>query len=80
MVTNLSQAHLDVPLEVHKRLVNVGYNPTYKWGILGLNNPLILTIDPNFRRDNPSSWLPAQIQPGFPTQLLDVSCFETCLL
>ena len=64
--------------EVHKRLVNVGYNPTYKWGILGLYNPLILTIDPNFRRDNP--WLPAQIQPGFPTQLLDVSCFETCLL
>ena len=26
-------------------------SPTYKWGILGWNNPLILTIDPNFQRD-----------------------------
>ena len=26
-------------------------SPTYKWGILGWNHPLILTIDPNFQRD-----------------------------
>ena len=27
-------------------------SPTYKWDILGWNIPLILTIDPNFQRDN----------------------------
>ena len=26
-------------------------SPTYKWGMLGWNHPLILTIDPNFQRD-----------------------------
>ena len=27
------------------------FSPTYKWDILGWNNPLILTIDPIFQRD-----------------------------
>ena len=26
-------------------------SPTYKWDILGLTHPLILTIDPNFQQD-----------------------------
>ena len=33
-------------------LGSVGYfTDPYKWDILGWNNPLILTIDPNFQRD-----------------------------
>ena len=32
------------------RLASMGnvHPPTYKWYMLGLNNPLILTFDPNF--------------------------------
>ena len=44
-------SYLDVPSEVTKRLGSVGYNPNespiYKEVI---NNPLILTIDPNFQQ------------------------------
>ena len=38
--------------EVSKWLIN-GLYPTYKRGILGKFNPLILTIDPNSQRDIP---------------------------
>ena len=41
--------YLDVPLGVSNLLGSMGlFLPTYKWGVLGWNNPLILTFDPNF--------------------------------
>ena len=34
-----------------RKLVKWLISPTYKWGILGSKNPLILNIDHNFQRD-----------------------------
>ena len=62
---------LDVRLEVIVNGEELAYKPAYKGNILGLYNPLILTIDPNFQPD---------IQVGLPKPILKLNNLKVAFL